>query len=316
MNHQRAALPHRSEPARAGIELRPLRSFLVLCDELHFGHAAASLGISQPALSHQIALLERHLGCLLVDRRTHRLRPTEAGLHLRDSARRVIEQVDRLEAEMLAYNAIPQGHVRIAYAGPLGSRVCPPLLRELRLEIPDVNPILHWCAPLDQLHQIIAGEFELGFIRRWQNTEIPHVEMLRLFVEPAVALVPADDPLAARTSLSCVDIRARPLIAPPPSVNPDIYQVITSWVGAAPQRIAVGSVGQSDMVAAGMGIAIGFRSVLPEREGVVVVPLAPDPPVSTVVALWRTPITAPLVEAMVAILRRLVERGAFGLADA
>ena len=85
--------------ASRGIELRHLRYFLAVAEELHFRRAAARLGIAQPALSVAIRRLEREVGMPLFIRTTRRVRLTQAGLVLARDAHRVTEELDRLVSE-------------------------------------------------------------------------------------------------------------------------------------------------------------------------------------------------------------------------
>jgi acetyl esterase/lipase len=82
------------DPAPDGMELKHLRSFVAVAEELNFGRAATRLYLSQPALSRQIRALERHIGCDLLRRSTHRVELTVAGEALLDRARRVLHDVD------------------------------------------------------------------------------------------------------------------------------------------------------------------------------------------------------------------------------
>lgn len=81
-------------PAPDGVELRHLRSFVAVAEELNFGRAAARLYLSQPALSRQVRTLERLIGCELLRRSTHRVELTVAGEALLERARRLLHDVD------------------------------------------------------------------------------------------------------------------------------------------------------------------------------------------------------------------------------
>ncbi|HEX6418466.1 MAG TPA: LysR family transcriptional regulator, partial [Acidimicrobiales bacterium] len=81
-------------PAPDGIELRHLRAFVAVAEELNFGRAASRLYLSQPALSRQIRSLERHVGCDLLRRSTHGVELTLAGDALLDRARDLLHGVD------------------------------------------------------------------------------------------------------------------------------------------------------------------------------------------------------------------------------
>src|SRR5215472_16828450 len=85
-----------------GIELRHLRAFVAVVDELNFGRAAERLYVSQPALSRQIRGLEQLVGCELLRRSTHRVELTLAGEALLDHSRRLLKDVDEAVAATLA----------------------------------------------------------------------------------------------------------------------------------------------------------------------------------------------------------------------
>src|SRR6478735_1208440 len=80
------------------MELRQLRYFLALADDLHFGRAAERLGIAQPGLTQQMQRLERELGVALLDRSQRRVQLTAAGRVLLDEGRRVVAQADRAQS--------------------------------------------------------------------------------------------------------------------------------------------------------------------------------------------------------------------------
>jgi acetyl esterase/lipase len=80
--------------APEGVEIRHLRAFVAVAEELNFGRAAARLYLSQPALSRQIRALERLMGCELLRRSTHRVELTVAGSALLDRARRLLGDLD------------------------------------------------------------------------------------------------------------------------------------------------------------------------------------------------------------------------------
>src|SRR6202050_2002386 len=113
------------------IELRHLRAFVAVADELNFGRAAARLYLSQPALSRQIRSLERLVGCDLLRRSTHRVELTLAGEALLDRARGLLREVD--EAVSAARSVGGELLARIARHWESFAEVSPADLQELRI---------------------------------------------------------------------------------------------------------------------------------------------------------------------------------------
>src|ERR1700740_3453129 len=99
------------------MELRHLRYFVAVAEELHFTRAAARLGIKQPPLSSQIRQLEREMGTPLFRRETRGVKLTEAGALLFDEARRILDQVERAKVGVQSRARGETGHIHLGFAG-------------------------------------------------------------------------------------------------------------------------------------------------------------------------------------------------------
>src|SRR5690348_3740626 len=121
------------------MELRQLRSFVVLAEERHFGRAAARLHIAQPALSQQVARLERELGLPLLTRTTRRVELTEGGRRFAEHARSVLAEVEHAEADMASLASGRAGRVSVGFIGTATYDVLPRVTQEVRRELPDVE---------------------------------------------------------------------------------------------------------------------------------------------------------------------------------
>ena len=125
------------------MELRHLRYFLAVAEELHFHRAATRLHISQPPLSQQIRALERELGVTLLERNRRRVALTAAGEVFRDDARAILAAVERASerAQNIARGSL--GTLSIGFVGSaMFSETLPDILREFRSSRPDVALVL------------------------------------------------------------------------------------------------------------------------------------------------------------------------------
>jgi DNA-binding transcriptional LysR family regulator len=121
------------------MELRQLRYFLVLAEELHFSRAAQRLAISQPPLSVAIRQLEEELGTQLFERTSKEVRLTAAGKHLRGQAQDIMEQAQRVRQDMRAIAEGMQGSIRLGFVGSAIYRGLPEALESFRSQHPKVR---------------------------------------------------------------------------------------------------------------------------------------------------------------------------------
>src|SRR6516164_1610222 len=133
------------------MEIRHLRYFCVLAEQLHFTIAALLLNVAQPALSHQIRQLEEDLGTQLVERSNRRVRLTAAGEVLLARAARILDQVDQAARET---TRVGQGETGSLVIGAVSTAVCsvlPELLRSFRREAPDIAIDIREMEPGEQV---------------------------------------------------------------------------------------------------------------------------------------------------------------------
>ena len=123
------------------MELRHLRYFLAVAEELHFGRAAARLHMAQPPLSQQIRQLEEELGVRLLDRNTRRVELTDAGAAYLERVRAVLAEVDQAGEEARRVAAGLQGRLVVGCVGSATYSLLPALARTVREELPGVGPV-------------------------------------------------------------------------------------------------------------------------------------------------------------------------------
>ena len=146
------------------MDIRQLRYFVALAEELHFHRAAARLHIAQPALSQQIRSLERELGLQLLERTNRRVSLTDAGARLLTEATAVVARFDEAVANMQRVRAGEVGTLRIGiFPGPL-RQLLPGILAELRSRGPDIDVATRYLPALDQVTAVLEGRLDLALL--------------------------------------------------------------------------------------------------------------------------------------------------------
>jgi DNA-binding transcriptional LysR family regulator len=252
--------------------LRQLRYFLAVAEELHFGRAAERAGIAQPPLTQQIQKLERALGCQLLvrGRKTHL---TEAGSALAADARRLVEQADRVfdRTRRVARGEI--GQLRVGGPPSVMLTALPDTVRRYRQLHPNVDFTLREMATSKIEEALLARELDLGFLRESQpGRPLQAALFLR---ERLVAILPATHRLASAPSLALKKMRAEPFVFFPPHLGPAFHQhLVQACVTAGFSPTVVQEVAQwqtvVSFVAAGMGVSLAPECVSKfRRPGVV-----------------------------------------------
>jgi DNA-binding transcriptional LysR family regulator len=204
------------------MELRQLRYFVTLAEELHFGRAAAREHIVQSALSQQVQRLERELGVRLLDRSTHRVDLTPAGTVFLIEARQILDQVGR--ATQAARNAAAStptlrvGIIDAAYDS------MPQILRELQAGHPDLTIHQVEAGTREQYRQLADGRLDIGIGRASQTPPEIASELIRL--DPLGVLIPDDHRLAAQAGVPIAALADELLLLGEESQTPELNQFV------------------------------------------------------------------------------------------
>ena len=250
------------------IELRHLRYFIAVAEELHFGHAAARLNISQPPLSQQIQILEQQIGARLFARTNRSVSLTEAGRQFLADSRQILSQGGDAAARAARLHHGETGELRIGFtsSAPFIKAVSD-TLSTFRRRYPDVHIQTRETNTREQIVPLNEGALDLGLMR---NTQLPDTLVWeRVLREPLLAMVPRDHPLASKPRVSLRELAREPFVFFDPHVGTGLYDdilglmrrydltpAITQEVGEAMTIIG--------LVAAGLGVSIlpaSFRRV-------------------------------------------------------
>jgi DNA-binding transcriptional LysR family regulator len=240
-------------------ELRHLRYFVAVAEELHFGRAALRLHLAQPPLSQQIRKLEEIIGHQLFARTSRAVRLTAAGEVFLDRARRTLRTVGEDLAEARSVGRGEIGSLRVGFIGSGMLTPLPAMLGRYRRKHPKADLQLREAMSSQIMQSLLDGAVDVGFLR--DGGPLPGLESETLFSEPFVAVLPASHPLAGRKTISPAALREEPFVFFPQVAGRVAYNKTVSIcedhsfrpriVQEAPQWLTV-----LRLVGAGLGVSI------------------------------------------------------------
>ncbi|QRG77255.1 LysR family transcriptional regulator [Citrobacter sp. R56] len=273
------------------IELRHLRYFVAVAEELHFGRAAARLNISQPPLSQQIQILEQQVGARLLARTNRSVALTAAGRQFLADSRQILGLVNEAAARAERLHQGEAGELRIGFtsSAPFIKAVSD-TLSGFRLEFPDVHMQTREMNTREQIAPLSEGALDMGLLR---NTLLPDTLNREVILhEPLMAMIPREHRLAQKPMVTLVELAKEPFVFFDPHVGTGLYDdilglmrrynltpVITQEVGEAMTIIG--------LVAAGLGVSIlpaSFKRV--QIEEMCWIPIAEADAVSEMWLVW------------------------------
>jgi DNA-binding transcriptional LysR family regulator len=290
------------------MELRHLRYFVAVAEELHFRRAAERLHMSQPPLSQQIRALENDVGVELLVRDRRGVSLTTAGRAFLAEAYNVLGAAEHAVA--IAHQAArgDMGDLSIGFVGSTVYGLVPELLRAFGEEHPAVRVRLREMTSAAQMSALQVREIDIGFLRPPVSAEGVTVETL--FEEPLVVALPTDHPLAGTARVDVRRLRDEAIVSLSPYEAPGLYTATEATLAAAgvvPHVVqtvtelptAVG------LVAAGLGVTLVPASLVGlNRSGVVYRPLKGRPHMVRFAVAYRSRSQPPVVRAFLDLARR------------
>jgi DNA-binding transcriptional LysR family regulator len=238
------------------MELKHLRAFVVLAQELHFGRAAAQLSIVQPALSMQIKLLESGLGVRLLDRNRHSVALTEAGRVFLPEAQATLHQATRAADAARASSRGEIGQVRLGFVSSVLPQWLPELIRAVHQRYPRLELELKDMPGPDQAIALKSGLLDFGLMRL--PAAHPGIQTRAVLHESFCVALPVDHPLAAQASIQPADLLDVPVYILARRYAPGFYDEFIQALGI-PLQIA-SELGEFTtmlaLVCAGLGVGV------------------------------------------------------------
>lgn len=247
-----------------GIDLRQLRYFVAVAEELHFGRAAGRLGMAQPPLTQQIQKLERGLGYRVFARQSRKTTLTDAGSVLLAEARRILAEVDQAIDHTRRAGRGETGQLTVGTPPSVMLTRLPAIIRKYRERFPAVRFVLREMSTSAIATGLLAGSLDIGFLREVNECGALPLEIaLR---ESIVAVLPATHPLAAVPRLRLRQLAKDPFVLFPPQVGAAFYDKLISFcveAGFTPRVVQEATQWQSvvTFVETGLGVSLAPASV-------------------------------------------------------
>ena len=293
------------------MELRQLRYFVAVADELHLGRAAERLGIAQPSLSQQLQTLEGQLGVQLLERSNQAVTLTAAGKALLYDAEDLLDRADLLRRSMQRFRPLQQSALTVSSFVWLSPGLLARVVADLRAAIPDVEITVRDLTTPETIAALRAGRVDVGFaLGPLRPDEAAGLELVTVERPAAGVVLARAHRLAERPALALADLAGEPLVLFPRDFAPGLHDAtVTACRQAGFEPDLVGETGDpADRyagVADGEAVAVGSADYGAQLRlpGTLWRPLHRDPVGATVVAVWRASPVGPLQESLRRIVR-------------
>jgi len=294
------------------IELRQLRYFVAVAEEMHFGRAALRLHMTQPPLSQTIQALEAALGTQLFSRSKRSIALTPAGAALLPAAQRMLQQAAALPDIARRAASGASGRLSLAFVSTADYSVLPPFLREFRERYPQVEIDLREATSDVQVEELAHGRIDVGLlIPPLSDKARIELDYAAVLSEPLILAAPKGiTALRGKNTVALKTLADMPLIIFPRRIAPALHDAILACfrdAGLTP-RIGQEAIQMQTivgLVSAGMGIALVPQSVSNlKRSGVEYKALTGKTPLVETGLAWRRDNTSPVLRAFLELLRK------------
>ena len=291
------------------MDMRHLRCFVAVAEELHFGRAAQRLHLTQPPVSLAIKELEEELGVRLLDRTSRRIALTPAGEMALQDARSVLASADLMRRRAREAASGLMGSLTIGFISLPALSFLPPLLRRFSEDNPRVKLSLLEGTTDQMLHEVESGRVDVGLVFQTPDLAEP-LQSCLVQQEPLVVALPETHPLARHATVSVARLAQEQFLGFERHFGPLMFDAVVATCmrhGFSPQIFSARQMHTIvSLVSGGLGVALVPDCVRAlGREGVAFRPMRGEKTYVATEAVWRRSDRSPVLEAFLAQLPRV-----------
>ncbi|MEM9540669.1 MAG: LysR substrate-binding domain-containing protein [Cyanobacteria bacterium P01_E01_bin.42] len=295
---------------KTDIELRHLRYFVVVAEELNFTRAAERLLMAQPPLSRQIRSLEKILEVELFDRTHRQIELTAAGAAFLVECRQILYHVERSVQTARRVASGETSKLIVGFEGSSPNGMVLKVMREFRLQFPEVELILQEMPSSKQVEALQRGKMDVGFIA--SITATTDIKAIPFVSQPLIAALPETHPLAREQSLDLGQLARESWIT---GRSDEGCGLLMGILEACHQAGFIPNVRQEtndtqmilSLVASGLGVTLLPESALSAiATGITYLPLQPPTPEVKLAIAWQPDLCSPVLKSFLQVFSTLI----------
>ena len=209
------------------MELRHLRYFIAVAEELNFTKAAQRMCTVQPSLSQQIKDLEQEVGVQLLMRTNRKVELTAEGVAFLKEARLSLEHAEKAIMDARQIAQLSKEQLNIGFVPVAEMKVFPYIMPNIRAQFPELKIHFHSLMDIDQITAVRKGEIDIAFTRYIE--ESPEIEAVQIFSEPLALIVPKNSPLAEQRHISIKSMNNQDFIISDEHSSPELHRIVQEF---------------------------------------------------------------------------------------
>ena len=209
------------------MELRHLRYFIAVGEELNFTKAAQRMCTVQPSLSQQIKDLEHEVGVQLLMRTNRKVELTAEGQAFLKEARLSLEHAEKAIMDARQIAQLSKEQLNIGFVPVAEMKVFPYIMPNIRAQFPELKIHFHSLMDIDQISAVRKGEIDIAFTRYVE--ESPEIESVQIFTEPLALIIPKNSPVAEQRHISIKSMNQQDFIISDEHSSPELYRIIQDF---------------------------------------------------------------------------------------